>query len=239
MKKLPILSCLLFLVLVAWNCTKEDFQTPAVMAEEKAWSAADERYPFPPPAPVQAILRTQTQADWGAEPRGDNAAAYLYERFDLLYGPQGRLDPLGLTIGAGDRMLVFRSAREITAFLPQGLEDGRDRPGPDVLGGELVALTLNVHFDDVFKDFGWSDYRLRDMIVRDEKSAYYRWTVGQILKVGNEMYAGDLPSLDRGDLHIALRRINENYRSGAVDLGFLKTPPEPAYRAYEEPGEIE
>lgn len=221
----------LVIALALAGCSKDDFSTDQVRYEEQMTISDPGDFTFRPPGDlVRAPLRTQTQEDWGALPDEHAAAAYLHERFDLVFGPLGIRGPEGLVIGFRDVTRVFNSAEAITRFLPQGLPPDRRRPGPDVFGGELMALSLNVYFDDVFRDFGRASYSLRDMVVRDEKVYYDGWTVGALLKIANEVYGGALPSVEVGELYSVIKAINHNYRDGQVDQGYLVCPPPATYR---------
>jgi hypothetical protein len=102
----------------------------------------------PPPSCAPNCI-TVTQGGWGATPHGNNPAAILAANFNSVFGPPG------VSIGcAAGVTYTFKSAQAVAAFLPQGgtpivlPPPSKTNPTGDVtvFAGQVLALTLNVHF---------------------------------------------------------------------------------------------
>ncbi|XWV26906.1 Ig family protein [Tupanvirus soda lake] len=96
---------------------------------------------------------TYTQGGWGSTPNGNNPGTILNNNFALVY-------PTGTFIGLlSDKYVKFTSAEQVRLFLPQGGTAGILTKNYDaiinimttsagVLGGQTLALQLNVDFGD-------------------------------------------------------------------------------------------
>jgi hypothetical protein len=94
-------------------------------------------------------------------------------------------------------------------------------PNPGHFAGVVVALTLNVTFDLCIEDFSECPTNLVDLVVVDEQSACYGMTVGEILDEANKALGGCDTALDAKELYSCVKKINENFEGGDVDMGFL------------------
>ncbi|HEC21406.1 MAG TPA: hypothetical protein ENI95_00655 [Chloroflexi bacterium] len=187
----------------------------------------------PPPAIEAGDFRTQTQGGWGSEAQGENPGAYRDEHFSACF-------PDGLIIGHSDDeggfTALFTTAAAIEAFLPAGGEAGPFAasyvdPDPEagegseagVLAGQALALTLNIGFDQCDPDFGASDLDLAALIVADEASACFGWTVQQVLDEANLVLGGG-GTLTPSEIGDCVAGINENFVDGTAAGSFLRLP---------------
>ncbi len=103
-------------------------------------------------------------------------------------------------------------------------------PEPGHFAGVVVALTLNATFDLCIEDFSACETKLVDLVVIDEESPCFGMTVGAVLDEANRALGGCDTAIDAKDLYHCVKKINQNYEGGEVDLGFLgidAEPPEP------------
>lgn len=167
-------------------------------------------------------FRTQTQGGWGAVPRGNNPGVYLHANFAGAF-------PSGAVMGDG-YTLTLTSAQAVTDYLPDGgtpapLTQNWVDPGSQflsVLAGQVTALTLSVGFDLYDPNFGASPVNLRNLLVADNSSPYYGWTVQQVLDEGNRILGGG-PG-NAAQINQAVTLINQNFDNGNMDAGFLELP---------------
>ena len=167
-------------------------------------------------------LRTQTQGGWGAKPSGNNPGTYLHANFAGTF-------PSGVKIGCNDGYTVkFTSAQAITDFLPAGGSPGvlkanatnpPDKSIKNVLIGQLIALTLNVGFDNHDAAFGSAGKKLGDMIIK--KGTFKGKTVNEFLIIANKVLGGCANTYKASKINDVATKINENYDDGKSDKGFL------------------
>jgi hypothetical protein len=164
-------------------------------------------------------LRTQTQGGWGAVPKGENPGTYLHANFEGAF-------PDGLEVGC-DFTITLTSAQAVTDFLPntgtpaaltQDYTDSGALPG-NTLAGQVVALTLNVTFDQYDADFGEADSDLADAVITSGDFA--GWTVAAVLAEGEKVLGGCESDYSAGDLAEVLGLVNEAFADGIEDTGFL------------------
>lgn len=160
-------------------------------------------------ANTTGCFTTYSQCSWGAKPRCDSAGSLLASKFDRVF-------PRGLRIG-GRYTLTFTSAADVERFLPQGGSPGVLRASAidpvdstaRVLGGQLVALQLNVSFSDC----GITRNGLAEQVVASGRLAGY--SVRQVLSLTNRVVGGETSQLPPGmsltDLNVLVSRINEAY----------------------------
>ncbi|KIC63507.1 T9SS type A sorting domain-containing protein [Chryseobacterium taiwanense] len=167
---------------------------------------------------------TVTQGGWGAKASGNNWGAYRDLNFAAAF-------PIGLTIGAGSRFLKLTTAKAVDDFLPSGttaraLNAGTlVNPGSgykNVLAGQVVALTLNLRFDQVNPSFSSSSTWLGDLIVIS--GTFTGWTVSQVLAEANNVLGGVASSYSADQMNSIVDAINNNYDNGTVNLGMLGCP---------------
>lgn len=167
-------------------------------------------------------FRTETQDKWGAVPKGNNAAAYMYRKFDAAF-------PNGLTVGCANK-LVFSNPVAITDFLPSsgiasilpiGLKVNPGETISNVLVGLIVALKLNIGFDEYDTRFSSNNVLLKNMIVKT--GVFTGKTVQQILQEAENAIGGCASLYSLIDLSDAVTKINQNFDNGTFDLGFLKS----------------
>jgi hypothetical protein len=167
-------------------------------------------------------LRTQTQGGWGAVPHGNNPGAYLHAHFAAAF-------PSGLTVGC-DKTITLTSAQAVTNFLPQGgspkaLTTSYVNPtnkNITVLAGQVVALKLNVVFDEYDPNFGAASDLLKNRVI--VSGPFQGWTVAQLLAEAEKKLGGCASPYSFSQLNNALDAINNNYANGNTDLGYLTCP---------------
>lgn len=167
-------------------------------------------------------FRTETQDKWGAVPKGNNAAAYMYRKFDAAF-------PNGLTVGCTNK-LVFSNPVAITDFLPSsgiaailplGLKVNPGEALSNVLVSQIVALKLNIGFDEYDARFSSNNILLKNMVVKT--GIFTSKTVQQILQEAENAIGGCTTQYPLFDLNDAIAKINQNYVYGTADWGFLKS----------------
>ena len=114
-------------------------------------------------------LKTYTQGGWGAAPSGNNVGTFLDQNFAANFPA-----PTYLTIGCTNK-LQLTSAAAVRAFLPNGTTPyvlpAGTKVNPtktnyaNVLAGQLVALALNLRFDNNIASFAPATVNLKDQII--------------------------------------------------------------------------
>jgi len=167
---------------------------------------------------------TVTQGGWGAKAAGNNWGTYRDLNFASAF-------PSGLTIGADSRFLKLTTAKAVDDFLPsattpRALNAGTMvNPGSgykNVLAGQVVALTLNLRFDEVNPSFSSSSTWLGNLIVIS--GTFTGWTVSQVLAEANNVLGGVASSYSADQMNEIVDAINNNYDNGTVNLGLLGCP---------------
>lgn len=181
----------------------------------------------PPPNVIQpGDFRTQTQGGWGASCQGNNPGCYRDAHFASCFSS-------GLVVGnTSGFTATFNNSGAIEAFLPQGgtpdafMQDHVDPSSTEAgtLGGQTVALTLNVGFDLCDASFGASPINLRDLFVCDITSPCNTLTVNRILQEANNVLAGLLSIFTAAQANDCVTRINENFVDGTQVGNYLCLP---------------
>jgi len=173
--------------------------------------------------------KTYTQGGWGACPSGNNPAMFLKNNFVSVF-------PNGLEIGCTNKY-KFTSQSAIQNFLPSGgtakaLPSGiKVNPSTssfsNVLAGQLVALTLNVKFDNYFNNFGSATGKLEDLVINS--GTFANWTVGDFLDEANKKIGGcsGANGASFSTYNSTATSINEAYDNGVAKGSFLRCPPDP------------
>lgn len=173
-------------------------------------------------------FKTYTQGGWGACPSGNNPAMYLKNNFAAAF-------PAGLEIGCTNKY-KFTTALAIQNFLPSGstpkaLPSGaKTNPtgnsNANVFAGQLVALTLNVRFDEYYSNFGSASGKLKDLIINS--GSFKNMTVGSFLAEANKKI-GSCSSLNKSfsDYNNTASQINEAYDNGVASGSLLTCPTPP------------
>lgn len=169
----------------------------------------------------RAVLRTHTIAAWGATPKGYNAGAYLHKHFKRVF-------PDGLSVGLDDKTVVFTSAKALTNYLPaqgrvrilnESLTDPQKRDMRNTFLSQVIALKLNISFDEKIESYSASNIDLADMIISEGNLIGI--TVVEILEESNKVLAGVDSRFGIIELNEALTKINENYLNGDITGNYL------------------
>jgi hypothetical protein len=170
-------------------------------------------------------FRTWTQGGYGASSNGA-PTQFLTANFAAAF-------PAGLEIGCTNKIRLT-TATAVRNFLPQGTAPAYLNSGiatnptktnfNSVLAGQLVTLTLNVRFDQVFASFGSSSTNLRDLVITT--GPFLGWTVQQFLDDANKKIGGcsSISTASYSDYNNAADRINRAYDNGVSSGSFLACP---------------
>lgn len=170
--------------------------------------------------------KTYTQGAWGANPCGGNAASYLQSNFAAVF-------PTGVSIGCTNK-LKFTTSNAIRNFLPSGGTPSALPAGTwinpnnynNVFAGQLLALTLNVKFDEYFSNFASPTGNLKDLIIAT--GPFAGMTVQQLLDNANQKIGG-CAAFNRtfSEYNAAITSVNQTYDNGVTTGGFLSCPSSP------------
>lgn len=136
--------------------------------------------------------------------------------------------PNGLQVG-GTYKLTLTSAKAVEKFLPQGgtpkaLDKNYTDPTSTkagVFAGQVVALKLNVAFNDAGK-IGSGSFKLGNLVVNAGPLAGK--TVYEVLELANIALGGGTTPYTISQLNEAVTAINENFDEGKVNKKFLRCP---------------
>lgn len=169
-------------------------------------------------------FRTQTQSDWGEQPRKNNPAAYLYANFAAAF-------PNGLTLGCNNK-LVLTTPQSITNLLPvygklAKLSAGTTtnptaRKFANPFAGQVVALKLNVTFDAFDVNFGTNTILLKDLVIN--RGAFAKMTVAEVLDEAEKALGGCSTTHTLYQLNEIVTRINRSYMDGSTTGNYLSCP---------------
>ncbi len=169
-------------------------------------------------------FRTQTQSDWGEQPRRQNSAAYMYTNFAAAF-------PTGLTVGCTNK-LVLTSPQAVTNLLPLHGNLSRlpigtttnpnNRRFTNPLAGQVVALKLNIAFDALDPNFSTNTILLKDLVVR--RGPFANKTVTQVLDEAEKALGGCPVPRTLYQLNEIVTRINRNYIDGDMTRNYLACP---------------
>ena len=162
-------------------------------------------------------FRTQSQGGWGTVAHGDNPGAYRDANFSAAF-------PHGVTIGTSTGYTAyFASGTHVEKFLPAGGKPAallKNHVNPifteaGVLAGQVLALALNIGFDDFDLDFGLSGKSLADHYANGPLSPCADMTVGEVLAAANLILSGRAGALTPAEVSDCATEINEKFVDGA------------------------
>ncbi|MCU0468229.1 MAG: hypothetical protein MUF58_06470, partial [Arcicella sp.] len=166
-------------------------------------------------------FRTQTQGGWGSKANGENPGAYRDANFAAAF-------PSGVTVGCGTKLLKLTTAKAVEDFLPSGSTPAVLPAGTltnpaetysNVLAGQVVALTLNVGFDNYDAAFGSSSINLKNLFI--VTGTFSGKTVQFLLDEANKALGGCSTTYSLSDINNAVTAVNENYVNGTSTGDFL------------------
>ena len=164
---------------------------------------------------------TQTQGGWGSKENGENPGVYRDANFVGAF-------PSGVTIGCGTKLLKLTTSQAVEDFLPSGSTPSVLPSGTlinvgslysNVLAGQVVALTLNVGFDNYDVNFGSSSTNLKNLIINS--GTFSGKNVQFLLDEANKALGGCSSTYSLSDINNAVSSVNENYVNGTSTGGFL------------------
>lgn len=169
-------------------------------------------------------FRTQNQRDWGERPRNNNSAGYLYKNFAAAF-------PDGITVGC-DNKLKLTSAQAVTNLLPISgrisklpngtLVNPNNRRFNNPFAGQVIALKINMTFDEWDPNFGSNTILLKDLIIR--RGPFVNKTVGEVMVLAEKALGGCPVSHSLYELNEIVTRINRNYMDGLMTGRYLTCP---------------
>jgi choice-of-anchor A domain-containing protein/uncharacterized repeat protein (TIGR01451 family) len=170
---------------------------------------------------------TYTQGGWGSVASGNNPGTIRDEYFDQVF-------PNGLTVG-GTYWIKITSSQAVVDYLHgQGTPDKltRNYTNPTstesgTFGVQMVALTLNVYFDEAGK-IGTNSLQLKDLMI--VSGPFAGKTVSEFMAIANAALGGQDISgagYTYSDLNNAATKINENFDNGTSNKNYLTCPPPP------------
>ncbi|MGE5458002.1 MAG: choice-of-anchor A family protein, partial [Methanococcaceae archaeon] len=167
---------------------------------------------------------TFTQGGWGTAPKGNNPGTIREAYFTTVF-------PNGLIVGS-TYTLTLTSSNAVQNFIPAGSTASKftrnyvnvTSTDAGVLAGQLVALTLNVKFDEAGK-IGTNSLNLKDLVINS--GVFQGMTVSQFLTIANNIIGGSSTAYSYSDVNNAATSINENFDNGTVNKGFLNCPNTP------------
>lgn len=176
-------------------------------------------------APAAGSHRTQNQATFGGGVR-TTTGAYLHNNFAAAF-------PNGLTIGCNNSM-TLTSATAIRSFLPSS-----GQPMPMIqnymdpistgrfclannLAGNMVALALNIGFDQFDPNYSPSDLALADLTI--DSGPFANMKVSDLYIMGEKSLGGCQAAYNPALISDAIQSINENFLNGNTAGGFLLEP---------------
>lgn len=165
--------------------------------------------------------KTITQGGWSSTPSGNNPGTYLNQNFAAAF-------PGGLTIGCV-RTLKLTSPSAIRNYLPQtstpkalpvgNLVNPSRSAHKNVFAGQLVALALNLGFDNYNANFAPAAGNLKNL--RIGSGPFMGWTVQQLFDEANRKIGGcSSASFSFSQYSNAVDMVNNSYNNGSIS-GFL------------------
>lgn len=151
------------------------------------------------------VYCTYTQGGWGAAPAGNNPGSILATHFTSVY-------PAGVEVGIPMHYsMKFTSAKAIEVYLPAGgkgdvLKSNVTNPTSTpsgVFGGQVLALQLNVNFNDTGKIGDGQSPTFGDLLISDTHTSFDAMTVRDVLAAANwALGGGMLSDIGIGDYSI-------------------------------------
>lgn len=172
-------------------------------------------------------FKTYTQGGWGS-PSNSTPGGIRDAYFNAVF-------PSGAEMG-GNFTASFTSALAVKNFLPQGgtaaaFNANYSNPtstSAGVLGGQVMALLLNVKYDEAGY-LGTNPLKLKDLVITT--GTFAGKTVSEFLAIANTKIGGGSSPYTFSQINDAATSINENFDNGTVNQNFLTcptTPPAPA-----------
>jgi hypothetical protein len=170
-------------------------------------------------------FRTYTQGGWGSTPQGNNPGTFLRNNFATAF-------PNGLTIGCNNT-LKLTTATAVRNFLPNGTTPFALSSGnlinptktnySNVFAGQMVALALNLGFDNTFANFASSAANLKDLEI--SSGPFAGMGVQELFDAANAKIGG-CSSINRSfsEFNSAIDKINNSYDNGVIKSSFLVCP---------------
>ncbi|MCK5413706.1 MAG: lamin tail domain-containing protein [Candidatus Pacebacteria bacterium] len=166
-------------------------------------------------------FRTQTQGGWGTRGNGQNPGVYRNANFEDAF-------PSGMTIGdnATEYYAHFSSSLDVENFLPSGGTAGFfegnylnsiKKTEAGILAGQVVALSLNVGFDNFDSDFSLNESKFQDFYANSAGSLCENMTVGEVLAEANLILSQQpVTTLTPSESNECVSEINEKFNDGLV-----------------------
>lgn len=162
-------------------------------------------------------MRTFTQGGWGSKSNstpGGIRAAY----FDLVF-------PTYAEIG-GIKTAKFTDEEAVKEYLPAGGTSNKftinytdpENTSAGVLGGQVLALLLNVKYDEAGY-LSSNPLKLKDLVITS--GTFGGMTVNDFLAIANTAIGGGTTGYTYSQINAAATAINENFDNGTVNKGFL------------------
>ena len=175
--------------------------------------------------PSSGKYHTENQTTLGGGPR-TQVGSYVRNNFTAAF-------PNGLTVGC-THQITFSSSNAISDFLPSTgqpvpltqshnnpLSRGRVCLNND-LAGNLVALALNLGFDQYDPNFCTSNTPLGDLVIASGPLA--NLSVNDIFEYAEKSLGGCQTAYNPALLSDAIANINDNFLSGNTSNGYLTEP---------------
>ena len=170
---------------------------------------------------------TFTQGGWGSTPSGTNPGTFLNNNFAANFPA-----PTYLTIGCTNK-LQLTSASAVRAFLPNGttpyvlpagtLVNKTKTNYSNVFAGQLVALALNLRFDNNIASFGSSTTNLKNLVIAS--GPFIGKTVQFLFDEANKKIGGCTAfNATLSQYTTAIDNVNRNYDNGTNSQSFLVCP---------------
>jgi PKD repeat protein len=149
------------------------------------------------------------QGGWGQDAAGKNTGAMRNAIFASAF-------PSGVVIGSGNLTATFNTSQAVEDFLPAGgpsgaLNETSVNPtgtSGGTLAGQTLALALNLGLDQYNASQNPSNTSLGDLVVIQNGSVCYGWTVQQVLQNAN-LVLGNASNVSASDLNECVTAINE------------------------------
>jgi hypothetical protein len=182
--------------------------------------------------------RTQTQTQWSCT--NSASASYSVLTNYLTSNNFAAVFPTGLTIGCNNT-LKLTSAKAVKDFLPQtsglsqlpsGVSINPGRTGTissscaswqsNRFAGHLVALALNLQYDQYYPNWAPASGNLKDLIIT--APPFKGWTVKMLFDSANARIGGCPSSYSLSEFNNAVESINANYIDCNVTGNYLVCP---------------
>ncbi|MDP4173955.1 MAG: SdrD B-like domain-containing protein, partial [Bacteroidota bacterium] len=163
---------------------------------------------------------TYTQGGWGGP--GNSAPGKIRDQYF------SGVFPNGLKIGTLFT-LKLTTAKAVEDFLPQGGTPGifsQNCVNPltttaGVFAGQLVALSMNINFDNAGK-LGTNTLKLENLVIAS--GTFAGLTVKQFFDLANKAISGEATGYSIDQINTAADNINNNFDDGKVNKGYLVCP---------------